>query len=843
MIFKKWIIIIKIKFLKLLFCYKNKAMISEGKKIENKEYSSAQKYTYAKKVYKSLQIGYKDIKGKIIDKYDLEFIKPLPLKDYLAVWSVEGTGKTHAIMELFKNYDKANESSPFSCCYISNRISTTQEMSNKFKKFKFQNYLECEKTRIKMDGSSKQVIDENVKRIIIQFESLHKLYKSNYDFLIVDEAMAIFLQCYSKTNKTNMNINQKTFQALFKCCKYVIVLDAHFILPMHKFYNSMCNGKLEYIINKRKIPERCMSIHKGDELKYVYYILDCLVNGYKVVVPTNVQKFGSRLVNIIENFDLFIKNFEELRIRKSSLDKLKSKVKYIKYKMYDKVDKFRYGENVEEEFVKYDLIIYTPTITTGIDFNPKDKNGKEDPYFDYIFAYCTNRSNLIYDFVQMLHRIRHLKDTDFNRYSNYNIFSTCVNFTINIESLKISGIKSDYETRKGRTMKSMEEYVKLFNSSFVAEKEIKVSEGYFNEHYKKDCFTEGFFEYIRLGYLSKYIFMDILEHLLDNKGYVIEQTNQKPIIQEVSFFDISDKITIEQKEDVVKNCVETLLPLKNDMAKQYACDIENSMFCSLSREELIKRDYALKCNRIYKKMFVLGKDEFGDEDLVPASPHIFHPKEYIFLMDNEYKRKNLVLEKYGLKNKMDKTATLFAKEMAGKYINGRISRFERVNLFTEFAELFNYSSFKPFELSTEFINNNMKQVVDIVKKWENVFGNEYCINKDSKDLLMVILNKINLFINNWSNRTRGPRKRYKTKVNGKYKNWSKYDYSDIDTIFEKYLYHRYENKVRESPMYNSNDNYFGKLRNSNEIGNSNVFEFPSSDEFDDIPLGCDCMDF
>ena len=55
------------------------------------------------------------------------------------------------------------------------------------------------------------------------------------------------------------------------------------------------------------------------------------------------------------------------------------------------------------EWVKYDVVIYTPTIVYGVDFNPEGP-----PHFDAVLAYAVPTSNVVREFTQMLGRVRRL---------------------------------------------------------------------------------------------------------------------------------------------------------------------------------------------------------------------------------------------------------------------------------------------------------------------------------------------------------------------------------------------------------------------------------------------------
>src|SRR5690348_15171680 len=56
-----------------------------------------------------------------------------------------------------------------------------------------------------------------------------------------------------------------------------------------------------------------------------------------------------------------------------------------------------------EIWLGYDVVIYTPTIGSGVDFSPKEA------HFDIMFAFGINHSNPAREFLQMMGRVRELK--------------------------------------------------------------------------------------------------------------------------------------------------------------------------------------------------------------------------------------------------------------------------------------------------------------------------------------------------------------------------------------------------------------------------------------------------
>jgi hypothetical protein len=125
-----------------------------------------------------------------------------------------GLGKSHTLIKYIENKLRAKPETTI--ISLSCRRSHSRTQQGGYDQMGFDHYL---------DGT-------NSNRLIIQYESLHKLYDNLiegnlvYDVLILDEAMSILKLMVSVTNKRNLKKSSDCLRLLFQMAKKVILLDA-----------------------------------------------------------------------------------------------------------------------------------------------------------------------------------------------------------------------------------------------------------------------------------------------------------------------------------------------------------------------------------------------------------------------------------------------------------------------------------------------------------------------------------------------------------------------------------------------------------------------------------------
>ena len=276
----------------------------------------------------------------------------------IAVNSPMGTGKTYG----FRNIPKKA-----SCIFLSSRQAYANSQSTDFKDFGFANYLDEEFTGYES-------------RAFISLESIHHLKRTQYDYLVIDESETIFNIISSDTLIKNQFKNSiEDFSNLIKTCKNVIVMDAFLtersLVPVETIRNQQCF----YIKNTHPAPERTASFVENKKL--VENIIENLKANKRCVFVTGSRTFGDWAVE---------------HIKRDCPDK-----KVLYYNCYNRLP---LTTNVNEEWSKIDLLIYTPSITCGISYT--DPN-----HFDNLFIYAVNMNSAHFrDIIQASRRCRHIKN-------------------------------------------------------------------------------------------------------------------------------------------------------------------------------------------------------------------------------------------------------------------------------------------------------------------------------------------------------------------------------------------------------------------------------------------------
>ena len=393
----------------------------DKKLIKNKYKSYSQKYLKDLIVYKEDKIKINRTKkinehfDEIINKKIKPIIKPIKIDDdgykpycnetdfihfkTLLIKSGLGTGKT---TQLKKNIEKYN-----SCIILTPRITFAINILN-----------ELNGNIIRKDGSMvyfqlyQDIKDKHsfytCNYLVIQHESLHKLYDAEnnitntFELVCIDEVESIQTQMTSKkTNKQNMDDN-------FKCFRHLV---------QNSKRNLFCDG---FLSNRTLI--MCKELHLDYEIIHNTYI-----NEGKTATQLKFDK-NTITIDDITNFlhtEIIEKNnkmycviAKKKLLREIKLEPFIKAGKKVKIYHGDLKDDEKVIKDVNKEWVKYDLIMTTTTITVGIDFKQN--------HFNKHFIFGDYQCGLIRDVFQSLFRDRTIKNL-------YYCFNSVVNEQRKIE--------------------------------------------------------------------------------------------------------------------------------------------------------------------------------------------------------------------------------------------------------------------------------------------------------------------------------------------------------------------------------------------------------------------------
>jgi len=402
-----------------------------------------------KRVKEIINIDNKYIGLGIKDK-NLNLNNLLDNNDIIYIKSPMGSGKTYAIKEYIKSIElkrmETGNKKRLKVLIVCLNIAFTNCMYKDFKG-EFTNYTHLE---------DKKLIKESNK-LLCSIESL-KYVKNCYDIVIFDEMASLISNITSNTNLgNNPTENLIKLNNIVSCSKKIISMDAFLFQSSYNLFSNILKDKLHdkkeiFINNCYKAKERQCIIKQGKREN----VWDCflkqeiikkLSNGFKCVLCLGSQSLLHNLLKDIETYD---KDENKYKLTKKQIEILKdTRIKY-----YDKDNQLSGDTEINNEWVNFDLLIYTPTITAGISF--------DKIHFDYLFLYLANtKSALVRNMIQAHKRVRNFKksllyiaiNTGFKNH-NYSVMPRT-----------IQEVKNLYDDNKNNIIKG------LFNMENKQEKE------------------------------------------------------------------------------------------------------------------------------------------------------------------------------------------------------------------------------------------------------------------------------------------------------------------------------------------------------------------------------------
>jgi hypothetical protein len=319
---------------------------------------------YFNKLYS--QVSNLDKTGYEFEKYNEPYVRPYPHDVSVIVEkSPMGTGKTFQIKKYMDTYN------PKRCLYLSPRIIFANNIEGEFKDYNFVNYKE-------------DSFNSKCDRVICSIESIHRLNDQVYDLIIMDESETILNTFTSPTLKKIKNCLD-SFQTIIKNSGKLICMDAFTSSRTTNFINNIIppNRKKLLRINEFKPVARiAYELPSGKAL--IRKIKDKLQQGKKCVVATASNSYCQ---SVLENLSEFItehnKTYKFYEANTSDIDK-KDVLK------------------CRDAWSNIDLLLYTPTITVGVNFDIPD-------VFDYLYIYGSDLTTTCRDMFQSSMRIRHIK--------------------------------------------------------------------------------------------------------------------------------------------------------------------------------------------------------------------------------------------------------------------------------------------------------------------------------------------------------------------------------------------------------------------------------------------------
>jgi hypothetical protein len=298
--------------------------------------------------------------------------KPYLSKRLICVQSEKGTGKTSNLFEALFDSDSNIITPETTMLFISSRRTFGVKLLGDLERFGFKLYSDIAEP------------DIHAKRIICQVDSLGRLSRDTYDYVIVDEceSLARYITSTHFTKNPKANITVSNLEMRIEDAKKVIIMDADLSDRCVEFYKRILSDEnLDYqiIINHYK-PFKEYTIVSLTWNDWVRKVLEAIDSDKKIVVPMASNNKAKDLKTKIEQ------DYPDKKI-------------LLIHKETDDHEKVKNLLNVNNTWGLYDVVIYTPSVCMGVSYDVPD-------IFDSIYAYGCENSLGAQEFCQMLHRVR-----------------------------------------------------------------------------------------------------------------------------------------------------------------------------------------------------------------------------------------------------------------------------------------------------------------------------------------------------------------------------------------------------------------------------------------------------
>ncbi len=383
--------------------------------------------------------------AEIIDEMN-KFLKSIHrLSGWKMLW---GSGKTHYGVDTINKYAIENN---LRVLFITENNNLNIEMATKF------------------NGVShlhKDDLDslDSVPLVISSLESLNKiLYKNHgtpFEIILFDEYESIINHLlstgtFASTQTTPYEVSV-AIKDLINVADKIICLDcdlseARMNLITNIFiennddekpqlFNCSHNSWADYTYNIYRQNAKMMNDANNDLFennKRILYATTSKTDAltiYEMMWRKSLREHASKNIMVIssEGVEYFVNdvnyNSKSVKALKDALkhtdehNKREKLKKQIEIGCYASKDKSKIFAKLEDAIKELDIqmFIYTPSIKCGISFG----NSETELLFDTLYGYATNGSITAREFLQMLHRCRHLKDKRINFYLKNDLTST-----------------------------------------------------------------------------------------------------------------------------------------------------------------------------------------------------------------------------------------------------------------------------------------------------------------------------------------------------------------------------------------------------------------------------------
>ena len=353
-------------------------------------------------------------KGEIVkwdESYSLDRMKPYPLLPLVVVMAQMGLGKTVALKEYFANHLTTKATS---CLVVSYSINLCMKYKAELcDGYKFEFYLD--NTSGVLDG----------RRTIVCLDSLYKVARRKFDFVIIDECVSVFDHINADTMTKRAEVMDALQEILLKA-KHTVLLDAG-------ADNCVVHSVVEYLADKTRVSpywirntfvrphnRRCkIYVKQGRnsnkdkrdrefESCILTYIHGRIEKGKNLVIPCASKTIATE-------------------ISRSITEKYGEDHAQILYTSEtDREIKKTHFQDPDAYWGNYTVLTYSPTVSAGVSYCP------QEPHYHELVAVMENSWFVpnVMGQLQMLMRVRQLIDGRMTLFVRNNAFKLNASFPV-----------------------------------------------------------------------------------------------------------------------------------------------------------------------------------------------------------------------------------------------------------------------------------------------------------------------------------------------------------------------------------------------------------------------------
>jgi hypothetical protein len=322
--------------------------------------------------------------------YDLPHMKDLPCKPLVCVRAAMGLGKTVAL----KNMLDANIEKDTKVLVITFSRNLANKLHNDLSRDSRHTFTNYQTVKGPL----------NQARIVVCLDSLDRVITRNFHYVIIDEAISVFLhfnsECMKKASMKTDLLELIVRQA--ECAVYFVdaALDMTFMKRLIDYFATAKMATPYWIWNK----------HVRDSGRQCQMLVSSQVERTKIEESSLMMRCAKRTLQLL--------NEGKRVVVCSSLKKFATMLKeYISVESKDTVIGIYTSdtdnsdlENVDSAWTKYDLLVYSPSVSAGVSFTI--------PHYDVLVAFLVNAhyAPSVDIAIQQLYRVRILKQCNMYLY-------------------------------------------------------------------------------------------------------------------------------------------------------------------------------------------------------------------------------------------------------------------------------------------------------------------------------------------------------------------------------------------------------------------------------------------